>query len=463
MFRFFASQFSLGRPDQRNALWHAVGGWRRHPILWTGSVPLLFLSAAWIVMGYNYLLVHPYAVDLEMRWVEQRYVYNGQNPYDVVELVSALRDHRPLPECTRDNRVDPGIGPPYHRSGGYPPWAFPTTALFVLPTQFRFTRIYFGVLDALALAITFVWAYHIGRRHSRAGGVFLGAAALAIFGHCVALRVGQYSILVNILLVGMYVLVERQKPVLAGIAYGMAALKPQISALFALIFLVRRQWKSLAAATAYLVIASLVTWAFTKTDPLEMLTQMQALAHRWTYHPDAFNRQLDVKLRGPFPQGYSSFSTLLMQWHVDWTIATSLGAVLGLLTAALLLWFWRNSSTLSMFAVAATLGRLWSYHLPYDDVMLIFLVAALGERVLTRPSIWSVLALSLVGISLWTPMRGWGTPYPLPFQIAQISSWLFGLTVLLASQPRFSRRDDKSKLPRVTQDDLPVATVAGLA
>src|SRR6516225_6698343 len=144
MFDFFVSMPSLGYRESKTALRNAFAEWCRHPVLWTVSGALLALSAAWIVVGFNYLIVHPYAVDLEMRWMEQRYVYNGQNPYDVVELVSALRDHRPLPECTRDNRVDPRIGAPYHRAGGYPPWAFPTVALFVLPTEFLYTRIYFG-------------------------------------------------------------------------------------------------------------------------------------------------------------------------------------------------------------------------------------------------------------------------------------------------------------------------------
>ena len=43
----------------------------------------------------------------------------------------------PLPECTRDNRVDPEIGKPYHRAGGYPPWTFLTVAPIVLPTPWH--------------------------------------------------------------------------------------------------------------------------------------------------------------------------------------------------------------------------------------------------------------------------------------------------------------------------------------
>jgi len=374
-----------------------------------------------------------------MRWLEQRYVYNRQNPYDVVQLVRAQRFNLTLPECTRDNRVDPEIGKPYQRAGGYPPWTFPTVAPIVLPTQWHFTATYFALLNVLALTITFVWAYQIGRPHSRAGGVFLGAAAVAVFGHYRSLQVGQYAILVNALLIGVYWLVQKSRPFASGILFGLAMLKPQISVLFALGFLVRRQWRALAAATAYVVLASLVTWVMTRTNPIEMLAQMYTLAQGWADHPNP-------SIHEQIPLGCNSFSSLLLDLHLDRKVATPLAAITGLLLAAVLMWLWRNSSTLTLFAIAATTGRLWSYHRPYDDVMLIFLMVALGKLVMTHRSIGTVLAFCLVGLSLWAPF-----PIrfpPLALQIALMSSWLFGLAILLAWEPRSGWIEDQINLNR---------------
>ena len=177
----------------------------------------------------------------------------------------------------------------------------------------------------------------------------------------------------------------------------MATLKPQISALFALSFLVRRQWRALAAATAYVVLASLFTWVMTKTNPIEMLEQMYALAQGWIDHPNPW-------IKEQHPIGVSSFSSVLLDLHFDRKVATPLAAITGLLLAGVLMWLWRNSSTLTLFAIAATIGRLWSYHLPYDDVMLIFLIVPLGKLVMTHRSIGTVLAFCLVGLSLWTPI-----------------------------------------------------------
>jgi Glycosyltransferase family 87 len=424
---FATDRFSLGT-SLATARHHALAEWRRHPVLWCGSAVLLLLTALYVGRGLRYLVSHePPAVDLQMRWLEQRYIYNGQNPYDVVARVRAEQFNLSLPESTRNDRVDPRIGKPYQRAGGYPPWAFPTAALFVLPAQWDVTTTYFGVVNVLALMMTFVWAYQIGRSHSLAGGVFLGAAALAVFGNSKALQAGQYGVIINGLLIGSYWLTQQRKQVAGGILWGMSLLKPQISALFALGFLVKRQWRALALATAYVVLASLVTWVMTKTNPIEMLGQMYSLAQGWVDHPNPSVHQ-------EIPIGCNTFSSVLLGLHVDRKIATPLAALLGLFLAGVLMWVWRNGSTLALFAIAATVGRLWSYHRPYDDAMLIFLIVALGKLVLSHRSLGTVLAFSLVGLTVWAPAPNRFPP--LPLQVAIMTSWLFGLAILLTWEPR---------------------------
>jgi uncharacterized membrane protein YczE len=407
---------------------HAITGWRRHLLLYVASAALLLLGATYVGYGLRHLVsTQKPATDLHMRWLEQRYVYNGQNPYDVIKVVRSRLFDLPPPECPRDNRVDPRIGKPYQRAGGYPPWAFPSVAPIVLPTRWPVTTAYFALVNILALTITFIWAYRIGRPHGPAGGVFLGAAAVAVFGNYRSLQVGQYSILVTSLLIGVYWLVQKNKAVAGGIVFGLAALKPQVSAVFGLGFVVRRQWRALAAATAYVVVASIITWVLTKTDPIEMLQQMYALGQSWVDHPNP-------RVHEQIPMGSCSFSSVLLDLHLERTIATPLAAIVGFTLAGVLMWLWRDSSTLTLFAIAATTGRLWSYHRPYDDVMLIFLLVALGKLTLTHRSIGTVLAFCLVGLSLWAwfPIK---FP-PLALQIAIMSSWLFGLAVLLAWEPR---------------------------
>jgi hypothetical protein len=416
------------------------GMWRRQGLLWLLTGVLLIQAGLQLKRGFRTLLVEqdPPPIDLHFRWLEQRYFYNRQNPYDVAAYAASLRKHEPLPNIARDYRFDPVIGELYYRQGGYPPWYFPTAVLFVLPTSFQTTRFYFAGLNVVALLVTFLWAYQVGRVHSRAGGAMLGAATLALYANYKAVEVGQFGIVVGVLLIATYYLGQSRRLGAAGITYAMALLKPQISALYVLVFLVRRQWKLLATATAYGLVASLATWGVTRTNPVEMLGQMRDLTREWV-NP-VVNEQSPVAEPQPaqIPEGIASVSSVLLELDVSWEVATPLGAALGLVCAVVVLWYWRTASLLAQFATAATIGRLWCYHHNYDDVMLVFLLVAMGKAALTLRSRGTILAFGLVLVSLCTswPYRFFQVNHRpmLMMQLALMATWTLGLVVLLAGE-----------------------------
>jgi Glycosyltransferase family 87 len=421
----------------------------RHVLLWLLSAALLMLGAARIARGYQQLLHGGNEPDLYLRWKEMRYLYKGQNPNDLAEAAAVDFFSRPLPadaikqlryaaayyaarkqaECPRDCRIDPDIGPLNYWEGTYPGWSYFNAAPFVLPTSWRVARVYFCFVDGVALAFTTIWVYRLGRSHSRAGGVFLAASMLAMFANYRVLDRGQYGFLVNALLIGTYYFMEKQGPVAAGVLYGLAAIKPQSSALVAVVFLVRRQWKLLAAATVYLVLASVCVWALSKTDPLEMLKQA-----------------IDAGSTRANDGGSSSFLSLAIALDVDRRLATRVLAVLGLVATGAIAWMWRDGTSLAMFAIATTVGRLWTYHHSYDNVSLIFLLVALGKAMLMRNSFWTAAGFWVVGASLWTPPRlipGGGTS--LAGQVCQMMSWMAGLTILLAGERAAARSERTSE------------------
>jgi hypothetical protein len=405
---------------------------------------LLLLSTTYLVRGFKHLVLDDADLDLFSRWREQRYLYHGQNPNDLGEAAAAEFFHqpdekirsqkvfrtliakysgRPMPECSRDRRIDPEIGPLYFWEGTYPGWSYFTAALFVLPTNWQFTRSYFAVLCALALAATSVWAYGFGRRHSEAGGVFLAASTLAMFGNYSALDRGQHGLIVNALLIGVYVLVKRTKPTAAGILYGLAAIKPQMSALFAFVFLVKRQWKLLATTSLYIVLASLCTWSLSKTNPLEMMMQ-----------------SIDAGMGRGNDGGQASILSLLLELGVDRRMATRLAVASGVIAAAVIVWIWRNGTLPILFAIAATIGRFWTYHHGYDNVMMVFLLVALGGALLTRYSTWLAVAFGVVGVSLWLPYENIPRRYASITQLALTISWLIGFVTLLIWDSKHERR-----------------------
>jgi hypothetical protein len=424
----------------------------RHVLLWLLSAALLMLGAAWIAPGYQQLLFKAgrggYEPDLYLRWKEMRYLYKGQNPNDLAEAAAVDYFSRPLPadaikqmryaaayyaarkkaECPRDCRIDPDIGPLNFWDGTYPGWSYFDAAPFVLPTSWRVARVYFCLVNGVALAFTTIWVYRLGRSHSRAGGVFLAASMLAMYANYRVLVRGQYGLLVNALLIGTYYFMEKPGPAAAGVLYGLAAIKPQSSALVAVVFLVRRQWKLLAAATVYLMLASVCVWALSKTDPLEMLQQA-----------------IDAGTTRANDGGSSSFLSLAIALDVDRRLATRVLAVLGLVATGAIAWMWRDGTSLGMFAMATTVGRLWTYHHSYDNVSLIFLLVALGKAMLMRNSFWTAAGFWVVGASLWTPLPFIPGGNSLAGQLYQMMSWMAGLTILVAGERAAARSERTSE------------------
>jgi hypothetical protein len=66
---------------------------------------------------------------------------------------------------------------------------------------------------------------------------------------------------------------------------------------------------------------------------------------------------------------------------------------------------------------------------------------ALGKLMMTHPSMGTRLAFGLVGLSLWAPFPARFPP--LALQLAAIGSWLFGLAILLAWEPRSGQLEDQ--------------------
>ena len=126
------------------------------------------------------------AVDLHLRWVEERYFLHGQNPYDV------WRQHHPrattllgpAPATGRNDTVDPQFGgtDPTH-----PPWGY-LSGLPLLWPDWPAARTYYAIVNAIALLLIAAWAYAWGRSQGKSAGLLAALAALAIAGNCTALE-----------------------------------------------------------------------------------------------------------------------------------------------------------------------------------------------------------------------------------------------------------------------------------
>lgn len=360
------------------------------------SIFLIFLSLAYLIRGFYYLnIADNGAGDLLARWQEQQYIYRGIYPYDV-------RVGSP--------DVIPEIGAIH--SGGYPPWAFFTGFIFLPPISWKLTRFYHALLNFFSLIILALFSYQIGIPYGRSKALFSIVASLAISSHASTLGLGQYGIIINALLIGMFWLLKKYQDIWAGLAFAMAMVKPNISALYLFVLIIHKRNKAILAFSLYIILASINIWIITKLDPIYMLNSVIAQSKYFAH------------------EGYSGIN-LFTSLGLEPKVATILLALVGTgaITISIIFFnFWRNYSLLNLFATASVIGRIWTYHRIYDNVMLIFLLLAMLKMTFSNFQKLNILMLLLVSISLWLPVKSTDLAF---IKVAQFIIWIIALCYLL--------------------------------
>ncbi|MEN9469432.1 MAG: hypothetical protein RL630_1165 [Verrucomicrobiota bacterium] len=285
-----------------------------------------------------------------------------------------------------NRRLEQTVKSPVHSV--YPPWAFPMYAPFFSAGNFMVARI---VLQALSLAGLAVMMWLGWRELSPLGwqlGLLGGAMAWAVSGNCTAIALGQFSILCVGLLAAQVLAMQANRPMLAGICWAMAMIKPQIALPFALLFLFDRRWRGLFAGGTVLVVLSAVAFWWTDVSPLEFFVAGPA-KEKLTFVRDS---------------GY--LGTMWIEW-LDLPPRTATGIALGFLVLcglALLLRDWRGRmSLLDAAGICAMLGFVLFYHRQYDNQMLLPLALAIVLRALRSHGAWAIGLALLLGASVYLP------------------------------------------------------------
>jgi Glycosyltransferase family 87 len=368
------------------------------------------IGSAYLARGFFVALTYPPA-DVRRRWIEQQYVIRGQNPYDVAFRAEAEARGVSAPSTGRDDRADPQLGIP--TDVDYPPWSyFSGYLLFWGPLGF--TKAWFAGVNALALGGIGWMLWSIGRDRPRLDRLVLITSISAAASICTTIGTGNYTLIVAALLLASARAEESGRRGLAGVLLGIAQLKPNLAGPFLLVPLARRDVRSLAAASAYLVVASVTIWAATKTDPVTMCVQMVHAARKFVADGS-----------GPL--------TAALMLGIPYDRAVPLIAAGCIVPCLVLLACLRHRSTFDLYAIAAVTSRFWTYHLNQSDLILLFLVLAFWRRAETEGDRRSWVMFLLVGVSLWVPRTVSDRPL---VQLAEQATWLVGLAVLLRSLAR---------------------------
>ena len=362
---------------------------------------VLFLAgAAYLARGAYFAFSS--SADFQLRWTEQQYVFRGKNPSAVIPL-SRLPD--PRRESYRDLPPDPDLGTAI---GGYPPWAYFTGAVFAWPSSFVAARWYFAGINLVLLALLLAWAVRPAGPADRRLGLLFAASLLATSSICTTLGLGQYGVIVLAALVGAYQLDQRGRSLLAGVLLGVAMIKVTLAGPFLLPFLLRQRWKTVLSAAAYVGLGALVVWPAIDASPFVWLTEVLGTASHYV--------------------GDNSVVSLTVGSGLGARDAVKIAAVVTTAAALVVLYLWRHASMLSLFAIASVAARFWTYHTHYDNLILIFLMLALGVHALRHDRAWAWTGFVAVGLSLWFPARFADVA---AYQTFQWVMWSAGLVLLL--------------------------------
>jgi hypothetical protein len=213
----------------------------------------------------------------------------------------------------------------------------------------------------------------------------------------------------------MFWLLKKNYNLLAGLFLGLALLKPSISGLYFFILIVKKRISAVFACCLYIIISSSIIGILVKVSPIYMIEKMITVSQ---YYVNT---------------GYSGIN-FIMAFGVSPLISTILLAVIAAFIIIGVFYLFKDNSLLFFFAIACVICRLFTYHLVYDNVMLIFLLLALICLTFNKPNKSNILVLIFVILSLSLPPKVTDFPF---VPMIQIIIWFCSLLYLIISQKEF--------------------------
>ncbi len=238
------------------------------------------------------------------------------------------------------------------------PWTYPPTFLLVmLPAAL----LPFPVSCFVYVSAGIAFAYHVCARilpTVRHPGWWLPVVAFpAIW---VAAGAGQNSFL-TFGLMGLGLIALERRPWLAGILFGLLAIKPQLGLVIPLVLLFGRHWRAFASAALTVGVFCALTGLVLGFDTFVRFAQ--ALP--------AFN-QFVVEYSDRWPRGISTVFGAARHFGVAVPTAYALHAVVAALAASAVAWLWATRAAFELRASALVLATLLvpTYLMPYDLLLL---------------------------------------------------------------------------------------------
>lgn len=195
--------------------------------------------------------------DLRGHWPICRYTLEGINPYPLIGQPAAVEAIGTIPPAFSTVPWSCVFGSAFY--AGFLPFEWAYTYNFVL---------HFASLVALMVAIYKTFKDILPKNHMIIALLVPGA-------HFSFLYSVNYENAGGIICCWLMIafLIGEKHPYISGILLGFAMMKPQITGIICLVYLLRKQWKQLFTAAAIVIAGWAATCILTSTGPVELLIQ----------------------------------------------------------------------------------------------------------------------------------------------------------------------------------------------
>jgi alpha-1,2-mannosyltransferase len=306
----------------------------------------LVASIVWIALADGLIdrRGEPIGTDFSNVWAAGKLVLKGEPaaPYDPLSQHKAEID-------AFDGKPVPFFG--WH----YPPlFLFAAAGLALLPYGWALLVWMLVTLPAYLLTV--------GRILPQPGVLLLACAYPAVF---INLGHGQNGFLTAALMGGGLLLLN-ERPVLAGVIWGLLAYKPQFGLIIPVVLLATGQWIVIAAAFGTVLTASILTLAVFGPGVWFAFAESTA-----------FTRTVVLEHGGTGWEKIQSIFSAVRMWGGSIESAYAAQMVLAAIVALSLIWLWRSRSSFDLKAAGLACGALLAtpYVLDYDLVVLAISIA----------------------------------------------------------------------------------------
>jgi hypothetical protein len=256
-----------------------------------------------------------------------------------------------------------GVDPYRLPSMTYPPTALPVFAPLVAPLEGSRLRVFWLALNVVALAVLAVEVVRLWGEHWP--GWLQLAVAMVIVASKPArggIGLGQFHLIPTALMIVALHALRARRTVLAGILVAVALAKPTMVLPFLGFLAVRGYWRTLATALALqgAAFAGVVAWL--RRGPVVLVREWLETA------------------RSQLAEGLIDVPSLVQRHWPAAPISASRLALVVLVLGLVATWIFRRRSELTLTSFCLFVAAIFTYHRPYDLVLLVPAFASMVDR-----------------------------------------------------------------------------------